>query len=278
MSSLSLLKQSLRMKPLAAGQPVPPLSLTADEGTWIRLTDFQGHLNVLLLFFRDAGREDDARMLREHARLMEAFERAETVIFGVTTARTDKSRQTRAALELPFFLLYDPLAIESRRFGCSRRIRPFTRTGYTLVGKDGRVLLSGHGAPDPGALLAALGAGAGPATAGAASAGAWQVREIASDEALHRLGKDKRFKLVDVRTRSEFEADHASGAVHLPVDELPARYRELGQTSHLLFVCQTGDRSAQAAAFLASIGGTELYVVSAGMSGWSGERRSLTSA
>lgn len=279
MPVISLLKQTLRMRPLAVGCEAPPLSLTADEGTWIRLTDFKGHLNIVLIFFRDAADPATGQMLRDLASKGEQLERLQTVVFGVNTARTDKLRQTRADLGLPFFLLYDPFAVESRRFGCSGRVRPTTRLGYAVVGKDGRISLSAKGLPPVDEILAHLSRVEGhdlTATAAPAEA-AWKVRELASDEAVNRLETDKRYKLVDVRTRSEFEADHATQAIHLPVDELPARYRELGQTTHLLFVCQTGDRSAQAAAFMASIGGREVYNVSAGMSGWTGERKSLTS-
>jgi len=279
---LSLVKQTLRMSALPAGSLAPPLSLTADEGTWIRLSDFKGHLNIVLVFFRDAADPATAQMLRAFASQMGQLEQLETVVFGISTARTDKLRQVRAELDLPFFLLYDPLAVESRRFGCSGRIRPTTRLGFAVIGKDGRVSLSAKGMPSVEEILSHLAQVEGRAPqpgsgAGAPSEAAWKVRELASDEAVNRLETDKRFKLVDVRTRSEFEADHAAQAIHLPVDELPARYRELGQTTHLLFICQTGDRSAQAAAFLASIGGREVYNVSAGMSGWTGDRSSLTS-
>ena len=84
--------------------------------------------------------------------------------------------------------------------------------------------------------------------------------------------KDANYVLIDVRTGSEYEADHSPHAVHIPVDELPHRYQELGQTTHLITVCQAGGRSAAAAEFLTSIGCSEVYNVLGGMSEWSGER------
>ena len=84
--------------------------------------------------------------------------------------------------------------------------------------------------------------------------------------------KDGGYVLVDVRTFSEYEADHSSFAVHIPIDELPHRYRELKQTHRIICVCQAGGRSAAAAEFLTSIGGTEIYNVEGGMSAWSGKR------
>jgi rhodanese-related sulfurtransferase len=77
---------------------------------------------------------------------------------------------------------------------------------------------------------------------------------------------------VDVRTRGEFEADRSPLARHVPVDELPHRYQELGQTDHLIFVCQGGGRSAAAAEFMASLGASNIYNVAGGMSQWTGPR------
>jgi rhodanese-related sulfurtransferase len=45
-----------------------------------------------------------------------------------------------------------------------------------------------------------------------------------------------------------------------------------GAPHHLIFVCQAGGRSAAAAEFMASIGGTALMDVAGGMSAWSGPR------
>jgi rhodanese-related sulfurtransferase len=61
-------------------------------------------------------------------------------------------------------------------------------------------------------------------------------------------------------------------AVHIPVDELPARVAELGRSDRVLCVCQAGGRSKVAAEFLASIGGKEIHDVAGGMSAWVGPR------
>lgn len=290
MSLVKLLKQSLRMKPLPVGTPAPPLSLTADEGTWIRLPDFKDHLNVVLLFFRTTNDDATDATLKAFDERLDAFEQLDTVVFAVSTFRTDRLRQFRSELGLEYFLLYDPLAVESRRFGCSGRIRPYTRPAVVIVGKDGKVSMSQHGLPSVEQVLEHVASVEGRDVprqesdenrfTGVRDPGgaAWRVRELDAEEAVNMLKSDDSFKLVDVRTRSEYDADHAPQAVLLPVDELPHRYQELGQTTHLIFICQSGGRSAQAAEFIASIGGSEIYNVSSGMSGWTGERRSSTSA
>jgi len=100
-----------------------------------------------------------------------------------------------------------------------------------------------------------------------------EVRHIDSSEAVDLLDqKDGGYVLIDVRTKSEYEADHSARAIHIPIDELPHRYRELDQTIRILCVCQAGGRSEAAAEFLTSIGCSEIYSVKGGMSAWGGER------
>lgn len=287
MSVLAFVKQTLRMKPLPVGTAAPPLSLTADEGTWIRLPDFKGHLNVVLLFFRKTTDDaTDAALKAIDARL-DAFEELDTVVFAISTYRTDRLRQFRTELGLEFFLLYDPLAVESRRFGCSGRVRPYSRPAVVVVNKDGQVSLSQHGLPEADDLLRHVAQIEGRDVpqhqdeqaqfTGVRDPGgaAWRVRDLENEEA-QKLLEDDSFKLVDVRTQSEYDADHDPRAVLLSVDELPHRYQELGQTTHLIFIDQSGGRAAQAAEFMASIGGSHVYNVANGMTGWSGPRETTT--
>ena len=290
MSLRQQIKQSLFKKPIEVGSAAPALSLTADEGTWIKLPDFKDHLNVVLLFFRRLDDDATDAFLKSYDQRLEAFEKLDTVVFAVSTYRTDRLREFRAELGLEFFLLYDPLAVESRKFGCSGRIRPYSRPAVVVIGKDGKIASAVHGlvpVQDTLALAAGLEGKDVPeeqsqeqAFTGVRDPGgaAWRVQDIEAEDAVKMMAADEHFKLVDVRTKSEYDADHAPQAVLLPVDELPHRYQELGQTTHLIFICQSGGRSAQAAEFMASIGASEVYNVATGMSGWTGERRSNTSA
>lgn len=287
------LQNLLNWVPLEAGKPAPPLSLTADDGTWIKLPDFKGHLNVLLVFFQ--GTNDDATLqfLKTLERNRERFEQLEVALFGVHTAKTDALRAFRSEIGIQFFLLYDPLAFASRGFRASSRVRPRCKDTTILVGKDGNVLFSHRGFADVEAMLAlvartdgkevpvavpAFEAGAG-SSAGQSSnlrtpgKGPADVREIDSETALRMLGeKDSPYLLVDVRTKGEWETERSPIARLIPVDELPHRYGELKQDNHLIFVCQGGGRSAAAAEFMTSIGGHEIYNVSGGMNQWSGPK------
>ena len=50
MPALERATQLMTWRPLRTGVPAPELSLTADDGTWVRLPDFVGERNVVLLF------------------------------------------------------------------------------------------------------------------------------------------------------------------------------------------------------------------------------------
>lgn len=289
-----MIRELLRFSPLSQGTRCPPLSLTADEGTWIKLEDFAGHLNVVLYFFRDGETPETARLLRDLNANRGKFEALETAVFGVCARRTDQLRALRDALGLDFFLIYDPLAVTARSFGASGRVRPYCKDTVFVIGKDGTVAFSERGQPTVEQVLSAAAGLQGvvapdadaPASADTGPTeersavrdpghGPARVIEIEPDKAEAMLNEeDSLYVLVDVRTLSEFESDRSPQAQHLPVDEVTHRYHELGQTDHLIFICQSGGRSAQAAEFMCSIGSSEIYNVVGGMSGWEGERES----
>jgi rhodanese-related sulfurtransferase/peroxiredoxin len=283
---IDALRKFLRWAPLAVGDAAPPMSLTADDGTWIKLPDFKGHLNVVLVFLGSLDAPEVDRYLRALDADRERFAGLDTAVFAVGTSRTDQLRAYRQRLGVELSLLYDMLAVESRGFRASGRVRPSIRDTVVVVGKDGRVLLSERGFPDADRLVAALAAAEGrpaPERVAAPPAAASTVRtpgqasasviDVDSAAALALLtAADSPFLLVDVRTKAEFERERSPAARHIPVDELPHRYHELGQTTHLVFVCQGGGRSASAAEFMVSVGANHVYNVVGGMSQWSGPK------
>lgn len=284
---MSVVRDLMRLTPISVGTEAPPLSLTADQGTWVKLRDFKGQMAVVLLFFKSEDNDTEA-WLRAWSDAKDTAEQLDAVLFGIHTASTERLRDLRAHLRCSFFFLYDPMALTSRAFGMSGRLRPQCRDGLVLIGKDQQVLFSERGLPSPEQVLGLLAKAQGmampgedapeidpAATSNARVPGQAQkaVTDIDGDQAEAMLTSDDTpYILVDVRTKSEYDADHSIHATHVPVDELPHRYQDLGQTTHILFVCQGGDRSAAAAEFMASIGAHEIFNVMEGMSAWTGPR------
>jgi phage shock protein E len=280
MPALEKLSKLWRLTPLTAGQAAPALSLTAEEGTWIKIRDFQGHLNVALVFFRSLRDDATEQTLRQLDAVTGPLEQLDTIVFGVTQHRTDDLRDFRARLGLDYHLVYDPMALTARKFGCSGRVRPYCRPSLVVVDKAGGIARSWDGWPAADELLQAVAELEGRdvpeqqderAFTGVRDPGAPadEVREISADDARALLGEpDSMFLLLDVRTQAEHEAFHPEGAKNIPLDELPHRYLDLKQNTDIICISQTGGQSTTAAEFLTSVGMSNVYTVSDGMASW----------
>ena len=264
----------LSSSPLAAGRQAPRLSLTADSGTWVRISDHLGQQQVLVVFLKSL--DGSSEWLQQLESKREQLTELDTLVVAVHTARTDKLRAFRQGLGLQFPLTYDPFALEARSWKAASRWRPTTRAVAYLVDLEGQIAWSAKGLPSVEDIVEAAAAARGvslPGSGNADEAADATVTHIDSAEAVAFLEQeDVKYLLLDVRTGSEYYADHAPMAVHIPVDELPQRASELGQTDRVLCICQAGGRSQAAAEFLVSIGGHEIYNVMGGMSAWSGPR------
>lgn len=82
-------------------------------------------------------------------------------------------------------------------------------------------------------------------------------------------------QLVDVRERDEYLGGHLPGAVNIPLSELAGRETEV--LSPAVLICASGNRSSQAAAYLATQGNTGLMNLSGGTTAWLREGRAVNS-
>ena len=94
-----------------------------------------------------------------------------------------------------------------------------------------------------------------------------QVTELKS-----RLDAGAPLLVLDVRTAADFDGDqgHISGALNLPLEDLPSRLDALGTDPErpIALVCRTDRRSAKAAALLSQRGFAKVQVVQGGMTAW----------
>jgi rhodanese-related sulfurtransferase len=75
-------------------------------------------------------------------------------------------------------------------------------------------------------------------------------------------------RLVDVRTDAEISRGKIPQGDPLPLHLLPLRLSGMDKDSATVFYCQMGGRSAQAAAFAAANGFTDVYNLQGGISAW----------
>jgi rhodanese-related sulfurtransferase len=94
-------------------------------------------------------------------------------------------------------------------------------------------------------------------------------RELLPGEALARYAEGE-MVILDVRTVPEWLGGHIPGSVHIPMDELSARYGELDPDAETLVVCAHGIRSAAVGQWLAQIGFERVANLRHGLSRWEG--------
>ena len=75
-------------------------------------------------------------------------------------------------------------------------------------------------------------------------------------------------QVIDSREPFEHAEGHVPGAVNIPHMATLPRAGELATDRPLLFICKSGQRSAVAAEFAATMGLTDLYNVEGGHDEW----------
>lgn len=253
---------------LKSGSKAPLLSLTADDGTWVKSEDALNRNPFLLVGVKDIRDSETITWLKSFRE--QALEELQCKTFIVSHQNFEQLREARTKHAIPFLCLTDPFALEARKFGLSGR-RPLTRNGIVLVSQKGLVHTAICGRPAFQDIIEYIHQMKHQPYKENLSEDAVEI--ISSAKVQEYLQQFPETKIVDVRTLSEFEPDHVPNSIHIPLDELPQRHPDIGQIEHIVFICQAGQRAYSAAEFLVSIGGREIYVSEGGMSSWTGPRR-----
>jgi rhodanese-related sulfurtransferase len=74
--------------------------------------------------------------------------------------------------------------------------------------------------------------------------------------------------ILDVREQWEYDICRIPGAQSMPMQEIPARWKELPQETDIVVVCHHGMRSLEAANYLRQAGFSRLYNLSGGVAAW----------
>ena len=90
---------------------------------------------------------------------------------------------------------------------------------------------------------------------------------------LSRMQETGPVVLLDVRTDAEVVRGYIAGAQHIPLHLLPGRSGELKAGIPTVVYCQSGGRSAQACAWLAEQGFTDVANLQGGIGAWQREGR-----
>jgi len=95
------------------------------------------------------------------------------------------------------------------------------------------------------------------------------VHGISAEDYMTRW-RNKPHTLLDVRSEGEWQNGHAPGALHIPLQELSRRMREIPDNKPVICICASGNRSSMASYAIAKAGRKPVYNFSGGMGAWSG--------
>jgi len=97
-----------------------------------------------------------------------------------------------------------------------------------------------------------------------------RVREVSVQETQSRMKENAGAKLIDVREDNEWEAAHASGAIHLGkgIIERDIETTVPDKDTELILYCGGGYRSALAADVLQQMGYTNVFSMAGGWKAW----------
>ena len=96
------------------------------------------------------------------------------------------------------------------------------------------------------------------------------INEIKPAEALPKT-QEAYAQFVDVRSREEYAAGHASRAINIPLEELATNVDRLEKNEPVYVICQTGRRSKEAAEILSKNGFKWVFTVTGGTAQWQAE-------
>ncbi len=81
-------------------------------------------------------------------------------------------------------------------------------------------------------------------------------------------GESKAVRLIDVRSPMEVASGIIPGATNIPLHMLPMSIEKIPEDSEVVIYCRTGARSAQACAYLTSLGKDNVYNLRGGIMAW----------
>lgn len=102
-------------------------------------------------------------------------------------------------------------------------------------------------------------------------------KEVQPQELTHMINRQDAM-VLDVREDKEFSEGHIVNAVHMPLSTLEANLKTLDKFrgKPIVTTCQTGDRSARAAALLRKHGFEPVYKLAGGLVAWRGAKLPLS--
>jgi peroxiredoxin Q/BCP len=140
---------------LLVGEVAPDFAVSDQNGKVVRMADFKGKNNVVMIFYPANETPGCTRQLCAARDSFDQYMAADAVVLGVNPASREDHLSFANNHNFPFSLLADTEGEVIRNYGCRGLTGLTTRTVY-VIGKDGKVKFAQRGMPETEDILAAL--------------------------------------------------------------------------------------------------------------------------
>tara|TARA_Y100000590_G_C15731579_1_gene1017228 strand:- start:2920 stop:3240 length:321 start_codon:yes stop_codon:yes gene_type:complete len=76
------------------------------------------------------------------------------------------------------------------------------------------------------------------------------IKEIDVQTLKIKIDQNDDFILLDIRTDSEYYLSNINASVHIPMNEIPEKFKTLDKDKEIIVQCKSGKRSAKVCEFL----------------------------
>ncbi len=97
------------------------------------------------------------------------------------------------------------------------------------------------------------------------------VREITPKELKVRLDAGEAIDIIDIREAWELHQSRLAGAMHIPMNDIPASLDRIPRDKPIVLMCHMGSRSAMVANWMQKQGYDNVYSLAGGIDRWAEE-------
>ena len=139
---------------LAVGTTAPGFDTTDEKGNSVRLADFKGKKNVVLVFYPGDDTPGCTSQLCAIRDDWKDFEDAGVAVFGINPAKAESKQKFSGKYGFPFPLLPDTEKKLVKSYGCEGLL--FTKRTVYGIDKEGTIVFAERGMPKNADILAAF--------------------------------------------------------------------------------------------------------------------------
>ncbi len=140
---------------LAVGTKAPEFETTDEKGGAVRLADYKGKKNVVLVFYPGDDTPGCTSQLCAIRDDWKDFEGADVAVFGINPAKAESKQKFSGKYGFPFPLLPDTDKKLVKSYGCEGLL--FTKRTVYGIDKEGVIVFAERGMPKNSDILAAFG-------------------------------------------------------------------------------------------------------------------------